>query len=188
MVNRVTDHFSEGFTIELQKRNTLAGSALADGGGSAALKTPNATAGATSLLLTSAVTLSGVLLKGSALTITGDPTAYTVAADAVPSNKSITVSFTPALAQDTTAGLSVSTSNPSPYVFQALAGRLTEEETKEMEIINPRKLYLTTLNTAVQPAYGDIVTDSVGSEPIQKIEPMTPGSDAVGWSIVIGKV
>lgn len=187
LVERVTDHFSEGFTVQLLKRNTLSGSALADGGGSAALKTPIATAGATTLVLTSSANLSGILYSGSPLTIAGDPTTYHLTSNAVGTAKTITVSFSPALVQSTSSGLSVSTSNPPAYTFSALSGKLTEEETTDLEIINPRKLYLTTANIRIEPEFGDVIIDDVGSDPIERLYPMSPGFGKVGWAVVIGK-
>lgn len=84
IVSRTTDHFGEGYTVELLKRNTLAGSKLKDGGGSPALRTPIASAGITTLTLTSSATLSGVLYSGSLISIAGDATAYRTSADATP--------------------------------------------------------------------------------------------------------
>jgi hypothetical protein len=186
MVNRGTAYFSDGYTVQLQKRNTLTGSRLVDGGGTPGLVTSEMSAGVSSLSFTSAVTLTGVLFSGSTLTIAGDSTSYTTIGDATPSGTSLTVTVSPVLQISTASGLVVTTSSPAPYTFSALSGNLKEEDLSTLELVRPRKIYLATEGSTVTPAVNDTIIDDEGADPIQVLLPLAPGSGQVGWSTIVG--
>jgi hypothetical protein len=186
MVNRGTAYFSDGYSVQLLKRNTLSGSKLVDGGGSPGLNTTDQTSGSATLNLTSLVALSGSLFKGSALSIAGDATVYRTLADVEASGMTLTVTISPALQFPTSQGSAVTASNPPDYTFSALSGNMKEEDLLSLELVRPRKLYLSTQNSQEAPAVNDTIIDGLGADPIQVLAPLAPGTGQVGWSVIIG--